>query len=62
MEELKALGAKIVIIDYSKPETLVEQLQGIDILISTLAGPGLVNQLPLAQAAKKANVKLFFPR
>lgn len=36
-------------------------LRGIDVLISTLSTGALAPQVPLAQAAKAAGVKLFVP-
>lgn len=61
-KELKASGANIVEVDYEDPSSLEKALQGIEVVISALAGAGFEQQLPLAKASKKAGVKLFVPR
>lgn len=61
-KELSALGIKIVEVDYNSPSSLAFALEGIDVVLSTLAGEGWAAQLPLALAGKKAGVQLFVPR
>lgn len=61
-KEFAALGAKIVSVDYSDHASLVSALKGVEVVISTLAGPGFASQLPLAKAAKEAGVQLLVPR
>ncbi|GAA96412.1 uncharacterized protein L969DRAFT_18679 [Mixia osmundae IAM 14324] len=60
-EDLKQRGATIKIIDYNEPESLAEALVGIDVVISTLSGPGFAVQPALAKASKQAGVSLFVP-
>jgi uncharacterized protein YbjT (DUF2867 family) len=60
-KELSSLGAIIAEVDYEKPATLVKALEGVDVVISTLAVSGFNAQVPLAEAAKKAGVQLFVP-
>jgi hypothetical protein len=55
-------GIKVASADLRGPlEQLVEQLQGIDVVISTVFHTCLRGQIPLAKAAKKAGVKRFIP-
>ncbi|KZV93925.1 NAD(P)-binding protein [Exidia glandulosa HHB12029] len=56
-------GATERIVDYGKPEELVKALKdvGAEVVISTLSGPGFASQIPLADAALEAGVKLFVP-
>jgi hypothetical protein len=56
-------GAKIVVIDYDSPQTIVDAFYGIDVVISTVGGAmeGLLRQQDLVVAAKSASVKLFVP-
>lgn len=61
-KEFAALGAKTVSVDYDNHASLVEALKGVEVVISTLAGPGFGSQLPLAKASKEAGVQLFVPR
>lgn len=62
--EMLALGIKPVSVDYDSPDTLVAPLKGVDVVISTLAGPALRGeaQFELAKACKEAGVQLFVPR
>jgi uncharacterized protein YbjT (DUF2867 family) len=62
-EELSKAGAKIVAVDYSSEENLVEALQDVEVVINALATQTLAGnaQTMLAQAAKKAGSKLFVP-
>ncbi|KAL7414113.1 hypothetical protein BDY24DRAFT_387670 [Mrakia frigida] len=61
VHELAALGIPIVEVDYDSPSSLASALSGVDVVISGLAGGGFAAQIPLAQAAKEAGVKLFVP-
>ncbi|KZV95570.1 NAD(P)-binding protein [Exidia glandulosa HHB12029] len=56
-------GATERIVDYAKPEELEKAFKdvGAEVVISTLSGPGFASQIPLADAALKAGVKLFVP-
>ncbi|KZV84566.1 NAD(P)-binding protein [Exidia glandulosa HHB12029] len=54
-------GATARKVDYGKEESLVEALKGIDVIVSTLSEGGFAVQPALADAAKKAGVKLFVP-
>ena len=59
---LKAKGVKVVALDLTAPEgALVQLLRGIDIVISAINWQSLKDQIPLADAAKKAGVKRFIP-
>ncbi|KZO93440.1 NAD(P)-binding protein [Calocera viscosa TUFC12733] len=58
-DALAAKGAEPIIVDYHTPSSLESALQGIDVLISTLAIPALALQTPLGSAAKAAGVQLF---
>ncbi|KZO94641.1 NAD-binding protein [Calocera viscosa TUFC12733] len=60
-DELKEQGAVFKTVDYSSHSNLVAALQGIDVVISSLSGPALSVQIPLADAAKEAGVKHFVP-
>lgn len=46
-------------VDYSSEASLVDALRGVDVVVSTLNGPGFAAQTDLIRAAKKADVKLF---
>jgi len=54
-------GAKLVTVDYSNKESVKKALTGVDVVISTLAMKALDVQPGIAEAAKKAGVKLFVP-
>ena len=60
-KELSALGAQIIEVDYEDASTPLVALEGVDVVISTLAGPGFGAQPALADAAGTAGVKLFVP-
>lgn len=62
MTELRAKGAQIAVVDYSDPSSVKSALQGVDIVVSALAGGGFGFQTVLADAGKAAGVKLFVPR
>jgi uncharacterized protein YbjT (DUF2867 family) len=60
-EKLKTLGAKIVEVDYQDVLSMQQALKGVDVVVSVLGGAGIAAQVPLAEAAVKAGVKLFVP-
>ncbi|KAJ4182731.1 hypothetical protein NW755_010228 [Fusarium falciforme] len=58
--ELKKRGVKVVPADLKGPQdTLVSLLSGIDVLISAIFFGSLADEIPLADAAKRAGVKRF---
>lgn len=62
MRELEARGVAIAACDLTGPEDdLVKQLTGIDVVLSPIVVEHLLDQIPLANAAKKAGVKRFVP-
>ncbi|KAL2111863.1 hypothetical protein VUR80DRAFT_9156 [Thermomyces stellatus] len=61
-QRLKKKGVRIISYDLSGPRTiLVDQLKGIDILISCITWEHLELQIPWIEAAKEAGVKRFVP-
>jgi uncharacterized protein YbjT (DUF2867 family) len=50
-----------VSVDYTDVAALTAALKGIDVVVSTLSFPALQLQVPIAQAAKAAGVRLFVP-
>ncbi|CAE6425385.1 unnamed protein product [Rhizoctonia solani] len=61
-QEYKKRGASLYAISYDDEDSLVKALDGVDVLVSTVAAAGLTSaQIPLVKAAKQAGVKLFFP-
>ncbi|KAH9890175.1 NAD(P)-binding protein [Xylariomycetidae sp. FL2044] len=55
-------GIKVVLADLTGPkQDLVRVLQGADVLISCIVAFKLLDQIPLAEAAKEAGVKRFVP-
>ncbi|KAJ1301050.1 hypothetical protein OPQ81_003469 [Rhizoctonia solani] len=62
LQEFKSKGASLHAVSYEDEESIKKALEGVDVLISAVAGAGLVSaQVPLIKAAKAAGVKLFFP-
>lgn len=61
MDEYKASGAKIAVVDYGSAESLKNAVTGADVVISTLTIQALQAQNLLAEQAKAAGVKLFVP-
>ncbi|KAF7325433.1 Glycoside hydrolase [Mycena kentingensis (nom. inval.)] len=60
--ELRTRGVGIRIAEITGPlDDLVQALQGIDVVISTISAGGQLDQLQLATAAKQAGVKRFVP-
>ncbi|KAM0426092.1 hypothetical protein ACHAPT_008723 [Fusarium lateritium] len=58
--ELKNRGVKVVPADLKGPQdTLVSLLSGIDVVISAIYFGSLADEIPLADAAKRAGVKRF---
>ncbi|KAL7413964.1 hypothetical protein BDY24DRAFT_386988 [Mrakia frigida] len=60
-KELIALGVTVKEVDYDSPSSLAAALEGVEVVVSTLAGPGFGAQVPLAEASKAAGVQLFVP-
>lgn len=61
-KELVAAGVKLETVNYDEPSTVESALRGVDVVVSTLSGPGIPVQSKLIDAAKKVGVKLFVPR
>ncbi|KAI0321735.1 NAD-P-binding protein [Amylostereum chailletii] len=61
VEKFATQGAKVISVDYNDQASLTKALAGVDVLVSTIAGPALPIQVPLAEAAKAAGVQLFVP-
>ncbi|WYZ37076.1 hypothetical protein EsH8_II_000582 [Colletotrichum jinshuiense] len=62
VQDLEKRGVKIATVDLSGPEDdIAKQLEGIDVAISAIDAAKLLDQIPLANAAKKAGVKRFVP-
>ncbi|KAM0429539.1 hypothetical protein ACHAQK_011026 [Fusarium lateritium] len=60
--ELQKKGVKIVSVDLSGPESaLVELLVGADVVISTIYGGSVMDEVPLINASKAAGVKRYLP-
>ncbi|KAJ4264218.1 hypothetical protein NW762_005412 [Fusarium torreyae] len=61
-EKISSRGVNLITIDLDQPETKIsESLQGFDIVIASVPPNVLESQIPLARAAKLANVKRFVP-
>ncbi|GAB1520367.1 hypothetical protein RhiTH_003442 [Rhizoctonia solani] len=62
LQEFKSQGASLHAVSYDDEASLTKALEGVDVVVSTVAGTALVSaQVPLIHAAKAAGVKLFFP-
>lgn len=61
LDEHKASGAKIAVIDYGSAESLKNAVTGADVVISTVTHRALQVQHLLVEQAKAAGVKLFVP-
>jgi hypothetical protein len=60
--ELQKKGVKIVSVDLGGPEsTLTEVLVGADVVISTIYGGSVMEEVPLINASKAAGVKRYLP-
>ncbi|CDZ96643.1 NmrA-like [Phaffia rhodozyma] len=59
--ELKRKGVQIAVVDYSNASSLERALQGVDLVVSALAGGGTGLQFTLDDAAKAAGAKAFIP-
>jgi hypothetical protein len=59
--KLKERGVKIHVAKIKDDAQLASILAGVDTMICTLAPDALFEQIPLADAAKKAGVKRFVP-
>jgi uncharacterized protein YbjT (DUF2867 family) len=51
----------VIPVDYSDKQSIKDALDGVDVVICTIANPALGMQVGIAQAAKEAGVKLFVP-
>ncbi|CAE6395838.1 unnamed protein product [Rhizoctonia solani] len=61
-QEYKKRGASLHAVSYDDEASLVEALNGVDVLVSSVARAALAStQIPLVKASKKAGVKVFFP-
>lgn len=61
-ESLRKQGVRVVAADLKGPEgDLVNLLKGTDVVISSINATALLDQIPLADAAKKAGVGRFIP-
>lgn len=61
-EHLRKQGVQVVAVDLKGPEgDLVNLLKGADVVISSINATALLDQIPLADAAKKAGVGRFIP-
>ncbi|TDZ35061.1 Isoflavone reductase-like protein A622 [Colletotrichum spinosum] len=59
---LQEKGVKIAAVDLKGPEEdIIKQISGVDTVISAIVANSLLDQIPLANAAKKAGVKRFVP-
>ena len=61
LDEYKASGAKIAVVDYGSAESLKNAVTGADVVISTVTHTALQVQHVLAEQAKAGGVKLFVP-
>jgi len=62
LDNFKSLGAKLVIGDLYDHESLVKAIKEVDVVISTLGGESIADQVKLIAAIKEAgNVKRFLP-
>lgn len=61
LDEYKASGAKIAIVNYESAESLKNAVTGADVVISTITRGALQVQDLLAEQAKAVGVKLFVP-
>ncbi|KAH9055143.1 NAD-P-binding protein [Lactarius deliciosus] len=61
LDEYKASGAKIAVVDYGSAESLKNAVTGADVVISTVTHTALQVQHLLAEQAKAAGVKVFVP-
>ncbi|KAJ4250179.1 hypothetical protein NW762_011994 [Fusarium torreyae] len=60
--DLQKKGVKIVAVDLRSPEsTLTEVLVGTDVVISTIYGGSVMEEVPLINASKAAGVKRYLP-
>ncbi|KAB5593373.1 Isoflavone reductase-like protein [Ceratobasidium theobromae] len=62
LQEYKSRGASLYPVSYEDEASITKALEGVDVLVSAVAGSALVSaQVPLVKAAKAAGVKTFFP-
>ncbi|GAB1519679.1 hypothetical protein RhiTH_002747 [Rhizoctonia solani] len=61
-QDYKKRGALLYAVSYDDEASLVKALDGVDVLVSSVAAAALTStQIPLVKASKKAGVKVFFP-
>ncbi|CAO3663453.1 unnamed protein product [Umbelopsis ramanniana] len=60
-DDLKARGVQVEALDLKNENAVVEALQGIDAVVSSIGGKVLANQLLWVKAAAKAGVRRFIP-
>ncbi|KAI3500046.1 hypothetical protein L1887_35861 [Cichorium endivia] len=62
LDNFKSLGAKLVIGDLHDHESLVKAIKEVDVVISTVGGESIADQVKIIAAIKEAgNVKRFLP-
>ncbi|KIJ41707.1 hypothetical protein M422DRAFT_255325 [Sphaerobolus stellatus SS14] len=62
LQDAASQGAELAAVDYDSQASLINALQGVDVVLSALRDEGLEEvQLNLVRAAKAAGVKLFVP-
>ncbi|KAL4582624.1 hypothetical protein LXL04_007182 [Taraxacum kok-saghyz] len=62
LDNFKSLGAKLVIGDLHNHESLVKAIKEVDVVISTVGGESVADQVKIIEAIKEAgNVKRFLP-
>ena len=53
--------ARVISVEYSNKQSIKDALDGVDVVVSTIASAALGVQAAIAEAAKEAGVKLFVP-
>lgn len=62
MQKLAEKGVKIVAADLTRAQDeLTKTLVGVDVVISTIYGGNLMDEIPLINASKSAGVKRYLP-
>ena len=62
LQDFERRGASLHAISYEDEDNIIKALQGVDVLVSAVAGDAILSaQVPLIKAAKSAGVHLFFP-
>ena len=57
----KTVGAEFIVVDYKDKKCLISALKDVEVVICTLSGKALFDQLLLIDACKDAGVKRFYP-